>query len=188
MDGRCPCTEQSLRTFAGRGPGGVNVVEQQNGVPPDQLRLGNKKSSAKISPPLVWRKSGLALGSALPSEGPQGQMHIHLRMFFAHSSRGMFRQQVRLIEAPLTLLRCVERHGNNGQVVGQMCEVVNGFRQKRAERGSNRRDMLILQQMNQRSQRTFVHAVCDGLFEGRTRSLAHVAQRKRRLVFRRRVC
>ena len=71
----------------------------------------------------------------------------------------------------------MERHGDNRQSIRQIFKIGDRLRQQFPQRLGHSRDPLILQQMNHRPQRAFIHAIGYGLLERRPRTSAQLANR-----------
>jgi hypothetical protein len=152
---------------AGRGPGGVNVIDQQHVASHQELGMGRKKSATQILPALMGGQACLTHRDTHTFEQPRFQVKPPLGVASAHLRHRRASQQFGMVEAAQALFGSV--HGNrDDQHLGRRSnERFQAIRQEHPQAPGNRLHPLVFEQMNQRSQLTVVSAIGNSFNESR---------------------
>lgn len=165
QDGSGSRTAQGGGAGTGGGAGGEDVVDEQDRAAAEGFGTRNKKSAAHIGATLMRAEARLTFGGAPPCEQPRGQLHAQLRASQAQSGEGGAREQLRLIEAALTVLAFEKRHGDDEEIGRQIGEGEDRFGEKSAEAPGKRLHTVVLEQVEEGTELIVIHAVRDGLAE-----------------------
>lgn len=175
-DGGGSGAAEGLRAGAGRGAGGVNVVDEQHVAIGNGCGVRRDERAAEILAPLMRGETGLALGSPMTRENIGSQMQAQIGAAPAEEMDRAAREEFRLVEAALAAFAGIERDGHDDQIGGQIGDGENGIGEERAEALCQRLHAVVFQQVEQSAQLIAVEAPRDGLLERRRRGAAGAAK------------
>ncbi len=152
--------EQSPRTSPGSRPGGVDVVNQENPGPLNDLRPGHKKSATNIFAALTRAQARLTGSAALSLKNSCGKGKVPGSTLTPDRVYGSGGETLGVIESSLMALACVERHGNHDHAVWRLSrERQDGVRQASSQCASNGLHAIVFQPVNQGAQRALIRAI-----------------------------
>jgi hypothetical protein len=167
---------------AGRGPRGVNVINQQDVASRQAGGAGHKKSASQILPALVSGQARLTHRNAHAFQQARFQMQRPLGMAAAHLQNGCTGQQFGMIETSLTLFAGVHGHRDNQHLLRRGLGHSKGLktvRQERTQPAGYWLHAVVLEQVNQRAKPAMVPAIGYRFDESRSGQTAGLAERTR---------
>lgn len=157
--------------FAGRGPGGHDIVDDEDSTTADLVRPGHGKGPAHIGPALMTCEAGLRR-SFTPSDQESG---IQLDACSPPGAHKRSRNLLRLVEPAHPPFARPQGYRNHQQQIRQT-QVACGFSHKSAQHRSRRLDLMVFEQMKKIAKGAFVSAVSHSTAERRRRTAAQSAQ------------
>ncbi len=182
---RCrTCPTQHLAARPRRRSSRVNVVDEQNIPPRNQLWLRCKKNAAQVGATLVRTQARLAKGRFSPFERASINGELPFRPPSPQLAHRRLRQQLRMVKSALFPLRRIQRHRNNEQFAPRRTrrrantalKLQNRLGQQPAQPFRNRQNPVILQSMDQRPQCPGVTPISDRAFKRWRRQPAGLAE------------